>query len=92
MARYLFIVARDQPELGAHLAREIPGGAGVHVVLDRRCSDRRRRAEAEVASDRRRAARRTPAPIEHALHRASPATSRARWAPRSGWSRATMNR
>ena len=69
MARYLFIVARDQPELGAHLAREFSGEAGVHVVLDRRCSDRRRRAAPEVASDRRHAARRTRAPIQNELQR-----------------------
>ena len=50
MARYLFIVARDQPELGAHLAREFSGEAGVHVVLDRRCSDRRQRAAPEAPS------------------------------------------
>ena len=67
MARYLFIVARDQPELCAHLAREFSGETGVHVVLDRRRCDRRERTEPEAPSDRRRAARRTRAPIQKEL-------------------------
>ena len=67
MARYLFIVARDQPELCAHLAQEFSGEAGVHVVLDRRRSDRRERMEPGAPSDRRHAARRTRAPIQNEL-------------------------
>ena len=42
MARHLFIVARDQPDLWAHLAREFSGEEGVEVVLDRRLAQRRR--------------------------------------------------
>jgi hypothetical protein len=36
MPRYLFIVAKEHPELGAHLEREFAGEDGVVVVLDRR--------------------------------------------------------
>jgi len=67
MARYLFIVAGDQPELCAHLAREFSGEPGVAVVLDRRHSDRRQRAEPETPLERRRAARRSRAPIQNEL-------------------------
>jgi hypothetical protein len=42
MAGHLFIVARDQPDLWAHLAREFSGEEGVEVVLDRRLAQRRR--------------------------------------------------
>jgi hypothetical protein len=67
MARYLFIVASDQPELRAHLAREFSGEGGVEVVLDRRHLERRRPAEPDPPSDRRRADRRSRAPIQNEL-------------------------
>lgn len=67
MTRYLFIVARDEPELCAHLAREFSGEAGVEVVLDRRRVERRQRRAAGLPSERRRGARRTHAPIQGEL-------------------------
>ena len=68
MARYLFIVAHDQPDLWAHLAREFWGEAGVEVFLDRRRLDRRRAAPSggAAAHERRRGNRRTR-PIHHEL-------------------------
>jgi len=41
MPRYLFIVARQHPDLWAHLAREFSGEPGVEVVMDRRQQERR---------------------------------------------------
>jgi hypothetical protein len=67
MARYLFIVARDQPELCAHLAREFSGEIGVAVVLDRRRAERRRRGAPGITAERRRAERRSRPPIHSEL-------------------------
>ena len=47
MPRYLIIVARDEPALCEHLARQHAGDSGVRVVGDRRCR------EAAVAVERR---------------------------------------
>jgi hypothetical protein len=44
MPGYLFIVARGEPELWAHLKREFVNEEGVVVMLDRRHADRRRPA------------------------------------------------
>ena len=66
MPRYLFIVAKDHPELGAHLEREFAGEDGVNVVIDRRREDRRRH---QIAPDveRRRADRRSHSSIQQEL-------------------------
>ena len=66
MARHLFIVARDQPDLWAHLAREFRGEAGVEVLLDRRRAQRRRSTQ-PAAADRRRRERRAHPPIDQDL-------------------------
>ena len=66
MARHLFIVARDQPDLWAHLAREFRGEAGVEVLLDRRRIERRRSATPAV-EDRRRRDRRERPPVDQDL-------------------------
>jgi transcription termination factor Rho len=57
VARYLFIVARDEPDLWAHLAQEFAGEGEVEVRLDRRRHERRQ-ATVAVAADRRRSDRR----------------------------------
>ena len=66
MARHLFIVARDQPDLWAHLAREFRGEPGVEVLLDRRRTERRRSAR-PTADDRRRRDRRERPPVDQDL-------------------------
>jgi hypothetical protein len=53
MSRYLFVVAKEHPELCAHLEREFVGEDGVRVVLDRRWADRRQ-ARSDVPGDDRR--------------------------------------
>ncbi len=68
MPRYLFIVARDQPELCAHLEREFVSEEGVTVVLDRRWTERRRFRTAPPNGDRRRTERRAHPPIQHELN------------------------
>jgi hypothetical protein len=68
MSRYLFIVARDQPELCAHLQREFVHEEGVQVVLDRRRGDRRRLRATGRDGDRRRIERRAHPPIQHELN------------------------
>ena len=66
MTRHLFIVARDQPDLWAHLAREFRGETGVEVLLDRRRTERRRSAQ-PAAEDRRRRDRREHPPVDRDL-------------------------
>lgn len=66
MGRYLFIVARDQPDLWAHLAREFSGEQGVDVLLDRRCQDRRQGA-APPGPERRQSDRRSRASLQGEL-------------------------
>lgn len=66
MPRHLFIVARDQPDLWAYLAREFQGEAGVEVLLDRRRMQRRQSART-TADDRRRRDRREHAPVDQDL-------------------------
>ena len=66
MARYVFIVARDQPDLWAHLAREFSGETGVQVVMDRRQLDRRQR-EHTASQERRQVDRRSRPSIRHEL-------------------------
>jgi hypothetical protein len=69
MPRYLFIVARDQPELCAHLQREFVHEEGVEIVLDRRRRDRRRlHATGRDGDRRRRVDRRAHPPIQHELN------------------------
>ena len=57
MPRYLFVVARDHPEVFADLQRQFLGNPDVEVILDRRLTDRRRRQDGH-APDRRRGERR----------------------------------
>jgi len=66
MARHLFIVARDQPDLWAHLAREFSGEDGVEVVLDRRQTERRR-SSMTSAEERRHRDRRARPPVHQEL-------------------------
>ena len=68
MPRYLFIVARDHPELCGHLEREFVTEEGVEVVLDRRRMERRRFRAPPPDGDRRRAERRVHPPIQHELN------------------------
>jgi hypothetical protein len=68
MPRYLFIVARDHPELCAHLEREFVTEAGVEVLLDRRRRERRRVNATPLKGDRRRTERRAHPPIQHELN------------------------
>jgi hypothetical protein len=67
MPRYLFIVAKEHPELCAHLEREFMGEDGVEVVLDRRRADRRRGSAAAPDGDRRDTDRRSHPPIQQEL-------------------------
>jgi hypothetical protein len=67
MPRYLFIVAKDHPELLSHLERDFVGEDGVEVVLDRRRADRRRENAAAPGGDRRGADRREHPPIQQEL-------------------------
>lgn len=67
MPRYLFIVAKEHPELCAHLEREFVGEAGVRVVLDRRWADRRRTHAAVPDGDRRRTERRSNPALQQEL-------------------------
>ena len=66
MPRHLFIVARDQPDLWAHLAREFSGEASVQVLLDRRRADRRRGVR-PAGEERRRRDRRSGPPVDQEL-------------------------
>ena len=66
MPRHLFIVARDQPDLWAHLAGEFSAEPSVQVLLDRRRTDRRRAARPS-AEERRRRDRRARPPVDEEL-------------------------
>lgn len=66
MARYLFIVAREHPDLWTHLAHEFSGETGVEVVLDRRQQDRRRSPRAPD-QERRQSTRRSRPSIDNEL-------------------------
>lgn len=68
MPRYLFIVARDHPELSSHLEREFVSEQGVEVLLDRRRAERRRVSAPPPDGDRRRMDRRTHPPIQQELN------------------------
>lgn len=67
MPRYLFIVAKEHPELSAHLEREFVGEAGVEVVVDRRRANRRRDRGAALDGDRRGTDRRSHPSIQQEL-------------------------
>lgn len=67
MPRYLFIVAREEPELCAHLTREFVNEEGVVVMLDRRRADRRRRGATWEGVERRRLERRVHPSIQQEL-------------------------
>lgn len=67
MPRYLFIVAKEHPELCAHLEREFVGEDGVRVTLDRRWADRRRIRADLPGADRRRADRRSNPALQQEL-------------------------
>lgn len=66
MRRHVFIVAADQPDLWAHLARDFSGEPSVQVVLDRRRADRRRDAQPS-SQERRRGDRRVRPPVNPEL-------------------------
>jgi hypothetical protein len=63
---YLFIVAHDQPDLWAHLAREFHGEEGVDVVIDRRRIERRLQRQ-PASPERRRAERRARPSLKQML-------------------------
>lgn len=67
MPRYLFIVAKEHPELCAHLEREFVGEDGVRVMLDRRGTDRRRIRAVIPGEDRRRTDRRSNPGLQQEL-------------------------
>lgn len=67
MPRYLFIVAKGEPELCAHLQREFVNEEGLEVILDRRRADRRRLPAEERVGDRRRVDRRVHPSIDKEL-------------------------
>ena len=58
MARHLFIVARDHPQLHDYLITRFREDPKVEVILDRRSGDRRRQEPRETDIDRRRSDRR----------------------------------
>jgi hypothetical protein len=60
VGRYLFIVARQHPDLWTHLSREFSGEAGVEVVLDRRLEERRHAAQLPPAERRQQDRRARP--------------------------------
>jgi hypothetical protein len=43
MPRYLIIAARNRRDLCSYLSRQFSGDETIHVLMDRRCGDRRRR-------------------------------------------------
>ena len=57
MARFLFVVSREKPELGDYLSRHFADEPEVLVTLDRRGGERRR-ADLAAALDRRQSHRR----------------------------------
>jgi hypothetical protein len=52
VARHLFIVARQQPDLFSYLSREFSAEPDVTVIVDRRQGERRRALQ-PAAADRR---------------------------------------
>jgi hypothetical protein len=65
MARLIFIVARDRPDLYDYLKAQVGGGENVEVILDRRLGERRMRAM--TADGERRAADRRANEIDERL-------------------------
>lgn len=63
MARHLFIVARQQPDLFSYLAREFSAEPDVTVILDRRQGERRTARRPPARADRRQRDRRAKAEI-----------------------------
>jgi hypothetical protein len=57
MARLVFIVSRQRPELASYLRRQFSGVADVDVIVDRRIGDRRL-APIPITDDRRKVDRR----------------------------------
>ena len=66
MARLVFIVSRQRPELLAYLRREFADSRDIEVIADRRISGRRRR-EVPIASAERRQTPRRRAPVDDRL-------------------------
>jgi hypothetical protein len=66
MARLVFIVSRQRPDLLAYLRREFAGSPDIEVISDRRVSARRRREVPSASAERRRAPRRQ-APVDDRL-------------------------
>ena len=54
VARHLFIVSRQQPELYSYLSREFSAETEVTVIVDRRQRERRAGVNGEGASENRR--------------------------------------
>jgi hypothetical protein len=70
VARHLFIVSREAPDLFTYLSREFAGEPDVTVILDRRQGERRRGLEPREAGrtdDRRQTDRRLKAEIASQL-------------------------
>jgi hypothetical protein len=63
VARHLFIVDRQQPDLFSYLAREFSAEPDVTVILDRRQGERRTGRGQMTSSDRRQTDRRLKAEI-----------------------------
>jgi hypothetical protein len=64
--RFLFIVSRGNAKLASFLQNHFAGDTTVQVVVDRRHGERRRRS-ADIATDRRRADRRTRPHVDKEL-------------------------
>jgi len=64
--RFLFIVARSNAKLASYLQNHFSGDATVQVVVDRRHGERRQQS-ADIATDRRRADRRSRPHVDKEL-------------------------
>jgi hypothetical protein len=64
--RFLFIVSRGNAKLASYLQKHFTGDTTVRVVVDRRHGERRRQS-ADIATDRRRADRRTRPHVDKEL-------------------------
>jgi hypothetical protein len=67
MAREIFIVAQDRPDLYRYLSQTFGDAENVQVIWDRRNGDRRRLTAARKTGERRGGDRRGRASVEHDL-------------------------
>jgi hypothetical protein len=58
MARLVFLVSRERPELSTYLKREFAGNDEIEVIVDRRLAQRRAQEPVAAAPERRRGDRR----------------------------------